>query len=270
VTGGPTAGLKAIATAADAIGLGRAEVVLAGGAEELAFEAWVGFAACGWIAESSNGTDPCNVPFGAGRNGFLLGEAAALLVLESDETAAARDVRPLGRIRGHGSAFDPSRGSDPEAAANALARAIQIALDSAELKPAEIDLVSSSASGSVVGDRAEAKAIAHVLGNHVPVMAVKSGLGECLGAAGALQTLALLGVAANGEMPGIAGLQAVAKDIPLTGLSAFDVGSTCAWAWSQPSASMATQKPWSSPEVFHDRTHYRRGYPWLDFRGVPL
>ncbi len=239
VAGGPTAGLKAIGTAADTIGRGRAEVVLAGGAEELAFEAWVGFAACGWIAgsgagsntgvRSNNGTRdagdgpqhgaPHPVPFAADRNGFLLGEGAALLVLESDETAAARDTMPLGRIRGHGSAFDPSRGHDPEASADALARAIRAALDGAEMNPAAIDLVSSSASGSVAGDRAEAEAIARVLGPEVPVIAIKAALGECLGAGGALQTLAFLAVAADGEAPGIAGLERVAEDIPLTNVS---------------------------------------------------
>lgn len=255
VAGGPTAGLKAIATAADAIGRGRAEVILAGGVEELAFEAWVGFAACGWIAgsrattgpsgESSDGRSsdgrcsdgecsdgggsdgggqprdvtPVHVPFAAGRNGFSLGEGAALLVLESEETAASRDAMPLGRLRGHGSAFDPSRGHDAESSADALTRAIRAALDSAEMKPAEVDLVSASASGSVAGDRAEAEAIARVLGPEIPVIAVKAALGESLGAAGALQTLAFLSVAADGEVPGITGLETVAEDVPLTSLS---------------------------------------------------
>lgn len=220
VAGGPTAGLKAIAAAAELIAGGRAEAVLAGGAEELALEAWVGFARAGLIATANNGNDPVAVPFAAGRSGFLLGEGAAILALESRASAARRGARIAGSIAGHGSTFDPSRGSDVTRQSDALARAIRSALEAARLAPGDVDLVSVSASGDPSRDRAEARAIASAIGPKVPIMAIKANLGESLGAAGALQAAAALLASAHGEIPGIAGLGEIGEDIPLQALRA--------------------------------------------------
>jgi 3-oxoacyl-[acyl-carrier-protein] synthase II len=164
------------------------------------------------------------LPFDRRRSGFALAEGAALLVLEEAGAAAARGAAVLAEVLGHGSAFNPETGEEAEAGgARALTRAIAIALADAELSPADLDCVSASANGSVKGDRAEAAGIAAALGGHaaqLPVTAVKSMLGEALGASGGFQAVALLETLRTGSLPGILGLEGVENGFPLTGAAA--------------------------------------------------
>jgi len=208
LSGGTTSGLLALAYAADLIRSGRASALLAGGGDELCFESFYGFYRTGRMAGSRNGAAPCAVPFDARRNGFVLGEGAALLMLEEERAARRRGAPILAEIRGHGSGYDPSRGRDGESGRDALVRAVDAALADAGLAPHAIDAVSASANGSVAGDRCEAAGLAAVFGRPLPpVAAVKSMLGECLGASGALQTLTLIEALDGGVLPGIRGLE---------------------------------------------------------------
>ena len=238
VAGGPTAGLQALAYAADLIRIGRTEALLAGGVEELCFESFFGFSRTGWmapgcvaqdsvaqdsvaqdsVAQDSTSSPPCPVPLAAGRNGFTLGEGAALLMLEEAGAARRRGARVLAEVRGHGSAFDCARGHDESSARQAVARALRLALDDAAADPEEIDAASLAASGTVTGDRHEALGFGDAFGERardLPVTAVKSMLGETLGASGALQTLALVAAMEGGVLPGIRGLDARDEDLPL-------------------------------------------------------
>jgi len=219
VAGGAAAGLKALAYATDMVRSGRADVVLAGGAEELCFESFYGYHQTGLLAGAGPPhPQPCPIPFAAARNGFSLGEGAALLVLEEAEAATARGATILAEVLGHASAFDPSRGKDAESAAAAVGRTVALALADAGCEAASIDVLSTGANGSVVGDRYEAAGLARALGGRsaeVPVLAVKGQLGESLGASGAFQTVALLESMRRGEAPGIAGLDEVEKGLPL-------------------------------------------------------
>jgi 3-oxoacyl-[acyl-carrier-protein] synthase II len=159
------------------------------------------------------------VPFDLRRDGFALGEGAALLALEEAGEAGRRGAPVLAEVLGHGSAFDASG----EALSEALARAVRLALKDADIGPEEIDAVSSGAAGSVDQDRDEACAIADALGDRaatVPVTAVKSMLGEALGASAALQAVAALGTLRDGVLPGIAGLESTEDGFPLPGVSA--------------------------------------------------
>lgn len=222
IAGGPAAGLQALAHAAEAVRTGRATALLAGGADELCRESFYGFARHGLLA-ASNGTAPCSVPFEARRNGFALGEGAALLLLEDAESARRRGAPILAEIRGWASAFDPSRGGSPRQAADAVRRAIGLALDHAGTSPDEIDAVSAAASGSVAGDRHEARGLAAAFGaaaGRLPVTAVKSMLGESLGAAGALQTVALIEALRRRVLPGVRGLERCEEGWPLGGARA--------------------------------------------------
>jgi len=226
LAGGTTAGLQALAHGADLIRLGRARAVLAGGAEEMCFESFLGFARAGWLApppgERPNGNgSPAGggeaVPFHARRRGFRLGEGAALLALEEEGAAHSRGARVLARIAGSGAGFDPSRGADPASAAAAVARSVAAALAEAGVRPDEIDCLSASASGSPAIDRAEAAGVAAVFGasaSGLAVTAVKGQLGETLGASGAFQAAVLLAALATGELPGIAGLDAPEAGLP--------------------------------------------------------
>jgi 3-oxoacyl-[acyl-carrier-protein] synthase II len=224
LSGGTTAGLQALAYAADLLRGGRCEAVLAGGADELCFESLYGFARAGWLAGTGNGGSPPRaVPLDRRRNGFLPGEGAALLMLEPAERAAARGATPLAEVRGHGAAFDPSRGRDAAAGAAALARAVRAALADAGMAPEEVDVLSLAASGSVAGDAVEARGLGEVLGARlaeVPATAVKAQLGEALGASGAYQALAALGALSEGRLPGVAGLEAADDGLPLPSLAA--------------------------------------------------
>ena len=234
VAGGTTAGLQALAHGADLIRTGRTRAVLAGGAEEMCFESFLGFARAGWLApspgESANGHPAGGgeaVPFHARRRGFRLGEGAALLALEEERAARSRGARVLARIAGSGSGFDPSRGADPASAAAAVARSVAAALAEAGVRPDEVDCLSASASGSPGIDRAEAAGVAAVFGasaSGLAVTAVKGQLGETLGASGALQAAVLLAALATGELPGIAGLDTPEAGLPFAVGAASRVG----------------------------------------------
>jgi len=221
VSGGTTAGVQAIAYASDLVAAGRADAVLAGGADELCFESFLGFVRGGFTAGSDDGpgSEPgASVPFHARRRGFLPGEGAALLMLETEATARARGGRILAEVRGHATAFDPSRGRDPARAVETVERVVRAALDSAGIGPEGVAFLSASASGRPTGDRSEAMGVAAALGDRareLPVTAVKGTLGEALGASGALQTVAALGGLARGELPGIPGLDATDEGFPL-------------------------------------------------------
>ncbi|HEX3127191.1 MAG TPA: beta-ketoacyl synthase N-terminal-like domain-containing protein [Thermoanaerobaculia bacterium] len=216
ISAGAASGLLALSTAADLIRTGRSGALLAGGVEELCYESFVAFLRAGYLAES----DVSPVPFDRWRDGMALAEGAALLALEEAGEAERRGAPVLAEILGHGTAFDPTGG---EQAADTLARAVRLALDDAGLGPGEIDAVSAGANGRVEEDRQEAAGLAAALGERastVPVTAIKSMLGEALGASGALQAVAALGTLSDGVLPGIPGLGEVEEGFALGGVSA--------------------------------------------------
>ena len=224
LAGGPTAGLQALIYAADQVGSGRAEAVLAGGADELCAESLVGFVRAGMAAGSNGVPGERPVPFDAGRNGFAPAEGAALLLLESAEAAAARGAPVLAEVLGTGNGHDPSRGHDPRRTGAALAGAVRRALREAGVAPGEVVAVSTSASGSLMVDRAEAFGLAEALAGggpvEVPVTAVKGALGEGLGASAALQTAVLIRALATCELPGVHGFERLEEGLPLAAVGA--------------------------------------------------
>lgn len=214
---GQVSGLRAIAQAADLISSGRADIVLAGGSEELCLESFLAFERTGWMCRTGEDDAPRPVPFAADRNGFLLGEGAAVLVLESAESAETRGATILGRILGSGVSFDPTRGASEASAMEATARALDLALAASKANLDDVGAISASANGGRF-DEIEARALAGALGQRaelIPVMAVKASLGETLGAAGALQAVAALEALRAGEAPGVRGLERLPADFPL-------------------------------------------------------
>lgn len=179
ISAGEASGLQAIAYAADLVRGGGAEVMLAGGVEELCFESFVGYYRAGRLCGSRNGKGgELPIPFDARRNGFSIAEGSALLALEDAEAAAARGADVLAEVLGHGSAFSVAR--EAREAAGAVERSVRLALEDAGLEPRDLDLWSASASGSVEVDRWEALGVAEALGPRLaelPVTAVKSMLG---------------------------------------------------------------------------------------------
>jgi len=222
IAAGSASGLQAIIYATELIRSGRSQAILAGGADELCFESFYGFNRAELLCGSNHSPGDFPIPFDKRRNGFALGEGAALLVLEDAELAAERGASVLAEISGQGGGFDPSRATDSGKSIAAIARSIRLALNDAHVTPDEIGCVSMSANGSVPTDRNEAAAVAALFGeraNAIPVTAIKSMLGETLGASGAMQVITLLEAMRDGAVPGISQLDEVEDNFPLRNAS---------------------------------------------------
>lgn len=219
VSTGAASGVHALALGTDLVAGRHADVVLAGGAEELSFESVLAFSRAGLL---SDGAVPQPLPFDARRSGFFLGEGAAFVVLETPESAASRGARPLLEVLGHGAAFDASLGEDEERGVSAVAQAVGRALDGAGLAATDVDSVSVAASGSRAVDRREALGLGRALADRaaeVAVTAPKGLFGEALGASGALQAVALVAAIEAGELSGVPGLGEREADFPLAAAS---------------------------------------------------
>ncbi len=203
ISTGFCASLDAISYAADFIKLNRADVVLAGGVEELCEETFLGFHTLGCLS-GMNGSDPVSCPFDAKRNGVILSEGAAILVLESEEHARARGAEILAEVLGYGNAFDPLSDSSFDRAGQGLKNAIHLALQDASLQPEDIDYISACSNSTKGLDRMETRVIKEVFGKHastVPVSSIKSMVGESFSASGALSLAAAVGAIQKGSIP---------------------------------------------------------------------
>src|SRR6185436_2214095 len=118
--------------------------ILAGGADEMCFESFYGFDRAGLLCRSDQSSGDFPIPFDKRRNGFTLGEGAALLMLEEASFARERGAHILGEVAGHGSGYDYLQGDDEAAAVRAIGVAIQRALHDAFKLPHEIDCLSAS------------------------------------------------------------------------------------------------------------------------------
>ena len=208
ISTGFCAGLDAVSYAADFIRLNRADVVLTGGVEELCEETFMGFHNLGCLS-GTDGSDPICCPFDARRNGTILSEGAAVLVLEEEEHALNGDAVILARVLGYGNAFDPKAESNFHHAGQGLRNAVTRALQEAALNPGDIDYVSACANSSRGLDRMETNVIKDVFGTRalsMPVSSIKSMVGESFSASGALSLAAAVGTPEgfhprNGKLP---------------------------------------------------------------------
>ncbi|MEL7058985.1 MAG: beta-ketoacyl-[acyl-carrier-protein] synthase family protein [Acidobacteriota bacterium] len=180
-----SAGNIALSQAADLVRQGQAERVVAGGADAFSRFAFVGFARMRAMA-----TERCS-PFSEGRQGMMLGEGSAFLVLESAGSAAARGVEPLAVVRGYGLSCDAHHIATPQPAGRGAAAAMTRALADADLPPEAVGYVCAHGTGTMANDIAESKACRAVFGEHRPyVSSLKALLGHSLGAASALEAVA--------------------------------------------------------------------------------
>jgi 3-oxoacyl-[acyl-carrier-protein] synthase II len=215
IAAGASSGLHAVGYAAKLIRTGRADALVAGGAEEICFESLLGFSRAGFLAAPDGNAPGCSVPFDKRRRGAALGEGAAFLALESESAAQSRGAKVLGRVLGFGAAYDAGARVNGGGTAAALTHAITRALKDAGAAPGDIGVVSASAHGGRTLDAREASAIASTVGSSVPVTAVKAGLGEMLGAAGPMQTAMALESMRTGTLPGVTGLGDLDPEIRL-------------------------------------------------------
>jgi 3-oxoacyl-[acyl-carrier-protein] synthase II len=195
--GGVHAPVSACASGAEAIRWGldllrfdRADVVLVGGAEACVHPLpMAGFAAMRAMSTRNDEPERASRPFDKGRDGFVLGEGAAALVLERAGSARARGAHVHARLAGAGATADGYDLVAPHPEGEGAARAITAALRDAGLSPADIGHVNAHATSTPVGDTAEAGAIRSAVGEHTIVSATKSQTGHLLGAAGALESV---------------------------------------------------------------------------------
>lgn len=187
-------GNEAIALGIDMIRLGRADVVVVGGTEAAVHP--LPMAAFGnMMALSKRNDDPtaASRPWDKGRDGFVLGEGAAALVLESEEHARARDATMYAEAAGAGITADSHDIAQPDPVGRGATRAMAMALREAHMEPAEVVHINAHATSTPQGDLAEATAIKNALGSaaeRLVLTSTKSMTGHLLGAAGALESVA--------------------------------------------------------------------------------
>jgi 3-oxoacyl-[acyl-carrier-protein] synthase II len=179
----------------DAIRLGRAEVMLCGGSEAgITPLAMAGFAAMRALSRRNDEPARASRPFDAGRNGFVMGEGAAVLVLEELEHARARGATVYAELAGYGVSSDAYHMTEPDPAGAGQARAMRAALADAGVGVEDVDYVNAHASSTELGDATETAALKLALGDEkahsTPVSSIKGATGHCLGAAGAVEAAA--------------------------------------------------------------------------------
>jgi len=189
------ASAMAVGDGYDAITLGRAEVMFCGGSEAgITPLAVAGFAAMRALSRRNDEPARASRPFDAGRDGFVMGEGAGVLVLEELEHARARGASIYAELAGYGVSSDSYHMTEPDPAGAGQARAIRAALDDAGVDEAEVDYVNAHASSTELGDATETAALKLALGDakarSTPVSSIKGATGHCLGAAGAIEAIA--------------------------------------------------------------------------------
>jgi 3-oxoacyl-[acyl-carrier-protein] synthase II len=196
----------AIGEGLDAIRLGRAEVMLCGGADAAITRAGVaGFAALRALSCRNDDPAAASRPFDAGRDGFVMGEAGAILVLEELEHANKRGARIYAELIGYGVSSDAEHITEPDPSGENPARAMRMAFADAGIAPAEIGYINAHGTSTPLGDASETVVIKLALGEETarrtPVSSTKGATGHCLGAAGALEAIFCTLAVDDGVLP---------------------------------------------------------------------
>jgi 3-oxoacyl-[acyl-carrier-protein] synthase II len=198
-------GGHAIGEAWETIRRGDADIMLAGGTEATGHESLVGgFAAMRALSTRNDEPERASRPFDAGRDGFIIGEGAGVVALESLDHARARGAEPLAEIVGYGATADASHITLPAPGGYGAVRAIRRALEKAGLSVDDVVMVNAHATSTPEGDPRELEAIKTLFGERageVSVTANKSMLGHTLGAAGAIEAIATIMSCRTGIVP---------------------------------------------------------------------
>jgi 3-oxoacyl-[acyl-carrier-protein] synthase II len=185
----------AIGGAMDAIRLGRADVMLAGGTEAGITKVGIGgFSAMRALSRRNDAPEEASRPFDAERDGFVMGEAGAIVVLEALEHARARDAKIYAELVGYGLSSDAQHITEPDPTGRHPARAMAMALEDAGVMTEEIDYINAHGTSTPLGDASETRVIKIALGEEkarkTPISSTKGATGHCLGASGAIEAIA--------------------------------------------------------------------------------
>jgi len=199
-------GAHAIGDAARMVALDDADVMVAGGAEAAVCRiGMAGFAAARALSTNYNDTpEVASRPWDKGRDGFVMGEGAGIVVLEELEHAKVRGAKIYGEIKGYGMSGDAHHITAPAEDGDGGFRAMQAALKRAGLAPSDIDYVNAHGTSTPLGDLIEAKAVARLLGDaaaNVSISSTKSATGHLLGAAGAIEAIYSIKTVQTGDLP---------------------------------------------------------------------
>jgi 3-oxoacyl-[acyl-carrier-protein] synthase II len=188
------AGNMAIGDGADAIRLGRADVMLCGGTEAPVTSVGIaGFGAMRALSRRNDEPERASRPFDADRDGFVMGEAGAILVLEELEHAKRRGANVYAELLGYGVSSDAQHVTEPDPSGRSPARAMTMALASAGIRPDGVDYINAHGTSTPLGDASETRVIKLALGEDVarktPISSTKGATGHCLGASGAVEAI---------------------------------------------------------------------------------
>ena len=196
-------GTNAIGEAFRQVKEGRAKVMIAGGSEASVNE--IGIAGFAALTSLSQATDPlkASLPFDKARQGFVLGEGGATLVLEDLEHAQKRGANILGEIVGYGATSDAYHITSPDPTGAGAARAMDLAIKEAGINPSEISYINAHGTATHANDEGESKAINQVFGSdsNVRVSSTKGMTGHLLGAAGAIEAVLTVAALQKGQLP---------------------------------------------------------------------
>jgi 3-oxoacyl-[acyl-carrier-protein] synthase II len=184
----------AIGEGMDAIRLGRADVMLCGGTEAGITRVGIGgFGAMRALSRRNDDPEHASRPFDAERDGFVMGEAGGVIVLEELEHAQARGAKIYAELAGYGVSSDAQHITEPDPTGRHPARAMKMALDDARMNPEDIDYVNAHGTSTPLGDASETRVIKLALGEEharrTPVSSTKGSTGHCLGASGAVEAI---------------------------------------------------------------------------------
>jgi 3-oxoacyl-[acyl-carrier-protein] synthase II len=187
----------AIGQALDDIRLGRADVMLAGGTEAGITQVGIGgFGAMRALSRRNDAPKEASRPFDAERDGFVMGEAAGIVVLEDLEHAKKRDAKVYAELVGYGISSDAQHITEPDPTGRHPARAMHMAMDDAGIGPVDIDYINAHGTSTPLGDASETRVIKIALGEEkarkTPISSTKGATGHCLGASGAIEAITSL------------------------------------------------------------------------------
>jgi len=196
----------AIGEAMDAIRLGRADVMLAGGTEAGITQVGIaGFGAMRALSRRNDAPEKASRPFDLGRDGFVMGEAGGIVVVEALDHAEARGAKIYAEIVGYGVSSDAQHVTEPDPTGRHPARAMAMALASAGITADDIDYVNAHGTSTPLGDASETRVIKIALGEEkarsTPVSSTKGATGHCLGASGAIEAIACIFAVRDGIVP---------------------------------------------------------------------
>jgi 3-oxoacyl-[acyl-carrier-protein] synthase II len=195
-----------IGDGADSIRLGRADVMFCGGTEApVTRVAIAGFTAMRALSRRNDDPKAASRPFDGQRDGFVMGEAGAMVVLEELEHAKARGAKIYAELLGYGVSSDALHVTEPDPTGDNPARAMRMAFADAGIEPSEVDYVNAHGTSTPVGDAAETRVLKLALGEEkafaTPVSSTKGATGHCLGAAGAVEAMFSILSIRDGKLP---------------------------------------------------------------------